>query len=648
LADVRRAEVNEPSALRAGSSVTDECRRLAELLRLDAVGVVTTAAGKRRVAWWAAPGGPSLPARLEDILEGREDGWIVCPLPDDASVFARMTPDTSVRASTVLRAVGQSLASGAAIGRTGGPADAERDVAEVTPASASDDSRIHPSAAPDPSASTDLRAGISDALTSLRNAMDFESALLFVADPAAGWTLTERVGPERPWHVVLEPGSVGPIGDGVVYADARALPGIGTRLADLGCGGVAVLPVPGGSRIILDAATVRRGTPSVEYAQEHLSRIGALLRAADGGSEDGDLRVVERLAATIRLLLEDDSATLSQLMERVRVSLRADEVFHMVERDGDVDVAAAPKSGWPRRLPKEIRTSLRTLPGYGPLDDASARQLGVVLGASSANLAAAFAHEGPPQEALVAGWRSVPGLSHEAMRIAAQMTGAARDVIESRRHTVERLMTRERNRWAYEIHDGLTQSVTAAVLELEALGRRIERDPQEAVQMLAASRAEIRKALSELRGMLYELSQDERAPAPTDEPLAKYVNDVVKRWRLPARVTVSGDLADVPKQLLGAAYVVIREAMANAAKHAGARRVTVSINATSEELTVEVGDTGRGFTPEAGPAGGPGQHFGLDMIRKRVAEVGGTLDVSSAPGKGTRVVAHLPVGEGER
>jgi signal transduction histidine kinase len=646
LADVRRAEVNEPSAMRAGSSVTDECRRLAELLRLDAVGVVTTAAGKRRVAWWAAPGSPSLPARLEDILEGREDGWIVCPLPEDASVFARMTPDTSVRASTVLRAVGQSLASRAAIGRSTA-ADGMPDVMEVTPASQPDDSRLHQSSGPEPPG-TVVGDSISDALTSLRDTMEFESALLFVADPAAGWTLTERVGPERPWHAVLEPGSVGPIGDGVVYADARALPGIGMRLADLGCGGVAVLPVPGGSRVILDAETVRRGTLSVEHAQEDLTRIGALLRAADGGGEDGELRVVERLASTIRLLLEDDSASLPQLMERVRVSLRADEVFHLVERDGDVDVVAAPESGWPRRLPKEIRTSLRTLPVYGPLDDASARQLGVVLGASSANLAAAFAHEGPPQEALVAGWRSGPGLTHEAMRIAAQMTGAARDVIESRRHTVETLMTRERNRWAYEIHDGLTQSVTAAVLELEALGRRIERDPQEAVQMLAASRAEIRKALSELRGMLYELSQDERAPAPTDEPLTKYVNDVVKRWRLPARVTVSGDLADVPKQLLGAAYVVIREAMANAAKHAGARRVTVSISATSEELTVEVGDTGRGFSPEAGPAGGPGQHFGLEMINKRVAEVGGTLDISSAPGKGTRVVAHLPIGEGER
>ena len=104
----------------------------------------------------------------------------------------------------------------------------------------------------------------------------------------------------------------------------------------------------------------------------------------------------------------------------------------------------------------------------------------------------------------------------------------------------------------------------------------------------------------------------------------------------------------MPKQLLGAAYVVIREALANAAKHAGARRVTVSINATNDELTVEVGDTGKGFRTDGPASDGGGRHFGLDMIRKRVAEVGGTLDVSSSPGKGTHVVARLPVGEGER
>src|SRR5919198_4004000 len=228
------------------------------------------------------------------------------------------------------------------------------------------------------------------------------------------------------------------------------------------------------------------------------------------------------------------------------------------------------------------------------------------------------------------------------------MAGTARALVESRRHAVESLMTKERTRWAYEIHDGLTQAVTTAVLELEALGRQIERDPQGAIQALAATRAEIRKSLSELRGMLYDLHGEEKAEKPADEPLSKYVDDVVRRWRLPARVSVSGDLHGVPKHVQGVAYVVIREALANAAKHAAASAVTISVSATDQHVTVEVGDTGKGFDPTAGQSGVARRNFGLEMNRKRVAEVGGTISVHSAPGRGTRVVAQLPVREGER
>ena len=347
-----------------------------------------------------------------------------------------------------------------------------------------------------------------------------------------------------------------------------------------------------------------------------------------------------------------------QLLERgrraargrdIRAMVEADEAFHLVERHGNVDVLSSPsRDDWPRRIPKELRAALRTLPLYGPLDEASARQLGVVLGISSAHLAAAFGQESDPQEAVVAGWRGGPGLSHGAMKAVAEMTGAARAILESQRQTVDAILMRERTRFAYEIHDGLTQAVTTAVLELEALGHQIEQDPRGAALTLSTTKAEIRKSLSELRGLLYDLSREDRGPAvASEEPLMRYVNDVVRRWRLPAHVSVEGNLQDLPKPVLGAAYVVVREALANAAKHAGAGKVTVLFKATPEGLNVEVGDSGRGFSTPVAGADEPHRHFGLEMMRKRVAEVGGTLDVRSAPGEGTRVHAHLPVG-GER
>ena len=64
--------MSESSAMRAVSSVIDDCRRLAERLRLDAVGVVIGPEPDRHVTWWAAPDGPPLPSRLDDVVAGAD------------------------------------------------------------------------------------------------------------------------------------------------------------------------------------------------------------------------------------------------------------------------------------------------------------------------------------------------------------------------------------------------------------------------------------------------------------------------------------------------------------------------------------------------------------------------------------------------
>src|SRR5881396_730456 len=86
-----------------------ECRRLAELLNLDTVGLLRRGASTRRIAWWAAPGSGPLPLHLDDVLEGPAEGWIACPRGDDL-VFARLTPKSSVRSVAALRGMHSSLA----------------------------------------------------------------------------------------------------------------------------------------------------------------------------------------------------------------------------------------------------------------------------------------------------------------------------------------------------------------------------------------------------------------------------------------------------------------------------------------------------------------------------------------------------------
>lgn len=197
---------------------------------------------------------------------------------------------------------------------------------------------------------------------------------------------------------------------------------------------------------------------------------------------------------------------------------------------------------------------------------------------------------------------------------------------------------RERTRLAYAIHDGLTQVVTASVLELEWHAHRVELAPAEAVEALGAAAAELRKALAEIRRLLASLSSN---GATNAQPIEELIQSVLERWRLPATWTVEGDLHTLPRTVLEVASSVIRESVANAAKHASPASVAVAVHARPGELELVVEDSGRGFLPAG--TGLHAGHLGLEMMRRRVAEVNGTLDIQSSPGKGTRVVARLPV-----
>ena len=216
-------------------------------------------------------------------------------------------------------------------------------------------------------------------------------------------------------------------------------------------------------------------------------------------------------------------------------------------------------------------------------------------------------------------------------------TGAPDEVVDLGVAPIDPI-ERDRTRLAYAIHDGLTQVVTASVLELDWLTRQAATGPVEAIEALQAAAAHLREALEAIRGVLATLTPDEQGNAPSIEEL---VREVTERWQLPATWSVEGDLHAVPEPVLDAASSVIREGLANAAKHADSREVSVRVQASRRSVEVSVEDHGRGFQPEG--TGLHAGHLGLEMMRRRVAEVHGTLDVESAPGRGTRVVARLPV-----
>jgi signal transduction histidine kinase len=490
---------------------------------------------------------------------------------------------------------------------------------------------------------TDAEPRIGRAMAALRDDLGFETARLFIRGPR-GWELLAQEGPTRGWHGVLDPSVFEGTHEAAEHPDVRTIPGIGSRLAHLGCASVAVLPVPDGGRLLLDSGRPSPQGGWVERARPYLDLLSIL--AGPGWGKAGSLRSEHEVAALDRLFaacqdaLALSNSTLDDLLDDARRCLAADELFLITDRTARVEVHGSPAGRVGPTAPRELVAVLDR--GDDPADRNTLTALAVALGASSRALAGALGREGDSVEMLLAGWSEGPALTSASMTVAARTISTVRAALEARRQAVTTLVDRERARMAYALHDGLTQTVTGAVLQLDALAKRIEENPAAALATLDTASKEIRRALAELRGMLFDLTppaEDDVA----DEPLTRYVQDVVKRWRLPARVAVEGDLSNVPSRVLSVAYVVIREALANAAKHAEGRGVTVTLAAGDDDLIVMVGDGGRGFTKEDEVAAREAHHVGLELLRRRVGEVGGQLRIESRPGRGTRVIARLPL-----
>jgi signal transduction histidine kinase len=214
---------------------------------------------------------------------------------------------------------------------------------------------------------------------------------------------------------------------------------------------------------------------------------------------------------------------------------------------------------------------------------------------------------------------------------------AAEPVAPTVDEAVETSLAAERTRWAMHVHDGLTQAVTSAVLELRGLRRLIVTDPDAAIAAIDAVESEIRADLRDIRAVLFELEEGRIRREP---PFASFVDDLSRRWNLPADLSLEGDVEDVEPAVLETAHAVIAEALANAAKHSGSADVVVRVRAALGSMRVEVEDRGRGLHAPADEE----PHFGMRMMRTRAEDIGGSIEIGSTPGGGTRVVALLPVG----
>ena len=196
----------------------------------------------------------------------------------------------------------------------------------------------------------------------------------------------------------------------------------------------------------------------------------------------------------------------------------------------------------------------------------------------------------------------------------------------------------ERTRLAVELHDSVAQNLTGVAMELETARQYQDGAPVELLNHMGIAWRTLKSCRDELRNCLWDLRNNALEETDMESAIRKTLLPHIKGIELVLRFKV-------PRQMLSdntthAMLRVIRELVLNGIRHGKAKTIRIAGDIDGSTLKFSVRDDGCGFDPENCPSVDDG-HFGLQGIRERVAQLGGTMSVSSEPGKGTKTTITI-------
>lgn len=221
--------------------------------------------------------------------------------------------------------------------------------------------------------------------------------------------------------------------------------------------------------------------------------------------------------------------------------------------------------------------------------------------------------------------------------VAVHAVRLTRDLQRSRARLVT-AREEERRRLRRDLHDGLGPQLATLTLKLDAARNQIPHQPAVAEALLAELKRQTQGAIAEIRRLVYDL----RPPALDDLGLIPALREQATSYshnRLTILIEAPEPLPSLPAAVEVAAFRIVQEALTNVVRHAGARTCRVSFS-LGDELHLQVLDDGIGLPLE------PRAGVGLQSMRERAAELGGTCRVEPGHGGGTRVLASLPLSTG--
>ncbi len=222
--------------------------------------------------------------------------------------------------------------------------------------------------------------------------------------------------------------------------------------------------------------------------------------------------------------------------------------------------------------------------------------------------------------------------------LAAQAGAAVENTLLSRR--LESLAVQaERDRISRDLHDGIIQSLFSIGMNLESAAGMVATAPERAQQRISGAVDRIDDAIRDLRNTIFHLRPGSAAVLGLRQGIVELAREhevnALNRPRVEVDSTVD---ALVPEAAVADVLQVVREALANVARHAGPCTVAIRARPAQGRLFLEIEDDGAGFTPTT-----PSVGRGLENVHERAAVLDGDLVIDSAPGEGTRITLTVPL-----
>ena len=196
----------------------------------------------------------------------------------------------------------------------------------------------------------------------------------------------------------------------------------------------------------------------------------------------------------------------------------------------------------------------------------------------------------------------------------------------------------ERQRLSRQMHDGPAQALSNFILQTEIAMRLLDVDPTQARDELGNLKMSAMGTFQKVRNFIFELRPmmlDDLGLIPT---IRRYADTFKEQTGLDVNVTVSGNERRLESYLEVMVFRAVQELLGNAARHSQGTLLKINIDLTDDLIRVSVDDNGKGFDVDTVQ----GQNLGLKLIRERTEMLGGTFEIDSAMGKGTRIMFSLP------